>query len=137
MRVTADRWTRPPYDGRVGHVEIWVHPSCSKCAVALDELAEADVPVEQRRYLDEPPTVEELRDVLARLGLQPWDITRTGEPRAVALGMADWPREPDRWVEALAQHPELIQRPILLLDDGTAVVGRDADALRVAVERSR
>ncbi len=114
-----------------------MNPSCSKCAVALDELAEAGVPVEERRYLDDPPTMDELRDVLARLGLQPWDITRTGEPRAVALGMADWPREPDRWVEALAEHPELIQRPILLLDDGTAVVGRDAEALRVAVRRSR
>ena len=114
-----------------------MNPSCSKCAVALDELAGAGVPVEQRRYLDDPPTVEELRDVLERLGLQPWDITRTGEPRARELGMADWPHEPDRWVEALAQHPELIQRPILLLDDGTALVGRDADALQVAVQRSR
>jgi arsenate reductase len=122
---------------KAGHVEIWVNPSCSKCAVALDELAEAGVPVEQRRYLDEPPTVEELRDVLARLGLQPWDITRTGEPRAVELEMADWPRDRDRWVEALAQHPELIQRPILLLDDGTAMLGRDAEALRLAVRRSR
>lgn len=114
-----------------------MNPSCSKCAVALDTLVGAGVPVEQRRYLEEPPTVEELRDVLGRLGLQPWDITRTGDPRAVELEMADWPREPDRWIKALAQHPQLIQRPILLLDDGTAVVGRDAEALQVAVRRSR
>lgn len=118
-------------------MQIWVNPSCSKCAVALDELSEAGVPVEQRRYLEQPPTADELRDVLGRLSLQPWDITRLGEPRAVELGMAQWPREPDRWVEALVSHPELLQRPILLLDDGTALIGRDADTLRTAVQRSR
>ena len=122
---------------KAGRVQIWVNPSCSKCAVAVDELAGAGVAVEQRRYLEQPPTAGELRDVLGRLGLQPWDITRLAEPRAEELGMAQWPRDADRWVEALAQHPELLQRPILLLDDGTALVGRDAEALQTAVERSR
>lgn len=117
-------------------MQMWVNPACSKCAVALDELADAGVPVEQRRYLEQPPTRDELREVLRRLGAEPWDITRLHEPSAVALGMADWPREPERWVEALVQHPELIQRPILLLGDGSALVGRDADALRLAVRRA-
>lgn len=117
-------------------MQMWVNPSCSKCAVALDELADAGVPVEQRRYLDEPPSADELREVLRRLGAQPWDIARLHEPRAVELGMAQWPHQVDRWVEALAQNPELLQRPILLLDDGTALLGRDADTLRLAVRRS-
>ncbi len=118
-------------------MEMWINPSCSKCAVALAELDEADVVVEQRRYLDHPPTADELRDVLRRLSLQPWQVTRLAEPIAVELGMAHWPLDADRWVAALIEHPELIQRPILLLDDGTALIGRDADALRLAVARSR
>lgn len=118
-------------------MEVWVNPACSRCAVALDTLAEAGVEPEQRRYLEQAPTADELRDVLARLRLEPWDITRLAEPTAVELGMAGWPRhadgERDRWVAALARHPVLIQRPILLLDDGTAVVGRTEEALRGAV----
>lgn len=114
-------------------VQIWVNPACSKCAVALDTLAQAGVHVEQRRYLDDTPTAAELRDVLNRLRLAPWDITRMTEPVAVELGMATWPREPDLWIAALTQHPILIQRPILILDDGTAVIGRTEQALRAAI----
>lgn len=117
-------------------MQMWSNPSCSKCAVALDALEGAGVQVEQRRYLDEPPTEQELREVLGRLGAEPWEITRRNERTAVELGMADWPHERERWIAALVQHPELLQRPILLLDDGTAVVGRDAAALRLAVRRS-
>jgi arsenate reductase len=120
-------------------VEVWNNPSCSKCAVARDTLDEARVPYRLRAYLDEPPTEAELTDVLRRLGADPWDVCRTGEPAAKRLGMDEWPRDKDsagRWIDAMVAHPELIQRPILLLDDGSAVVGRTADALGEAVRRS-
>ena len=42
------------------------------------------------------------------------------EPAATARGMADWPRDEaavPRWIDAMVAAPELIQRPILLLDD--------------------
>jgi arsenate reductase len=114
-------------------VEIWVNPACSKCRAAVSLLDEAGAEYTVRRYLDDPPTVDELRTVLERLGLEPWDILRTGEPQARDLGVASWPREEsarDRWLAALAAHPILIQRPIITADDGTAVVGRTDDAVR-------
>ena len=114
-------------------MQIRVNPACSKCAVALDTLAEAGVEPGQRRYLEQAPTAEELRDVLRRLRLQPWDITRLGEPAAAELGIASWPRDRDRWIAALAEHPVLIQRPILLLDDGTALVSRTEQDLYAAI----
>ncbi len=120
-------------------MEIWVNPACSKCAVALDTLAEAGLEPGQRRYLEQAPTTQELRDVLRRLRLEPWDLTRLGEPTAAELGMASWPRDRDRdrdrerWIAALAEHPVLIQRPILLLDDGTALVGRTEQDLHAAI----
>jgi arsenate reductase len=117
-------------------MELWINPSCSKCTSALEELQAADVEFEQRRYLDQPPTEDELTEVLRRLRLDPWDVTRLDEATAVQLGMRDWPLDRQRWIRALVEHPELIQRPILLLDDGTATLGRDADAVRVAVRRS-
>ena len=114
-------------------MEIWLNPACSKCRTAVSLLDAAGAEYTVRRYLDDPPSVDELRDVLARLGLEPWDITRTGETVAIELGLRDWSRDAasrDRWIDALAAHPELIQRPIITADDGTAVVARTDDAVR-------
>ncbi len=121
-------------------MEMWNNPSCSKCAAARDTLGEARIPVRLRAYLDDPPTAAELTEVLRRLDAQPWDICRTGEPAAVALGMPDWPRDEaavPRWIEAMVAEPQLIQRPILLLDDGSALVGRTPEALDEAVRRAK
>lgn len=112
-------------------MEIWLNPQCSKCRAATSALDEAGVEYTVRRYLDDPPTVDELAEVLERLGLEPWDITRLGEPSATAV--ADLPRTPDarpRWLAALATDPRLVQRPIITADDGTTVVGRDPESLR-------
>lgn len=114
-------------------MEIWVNPACSKCRSAVSMLDAAGADYTVRRYLDDPPTPEELTAVLDRLGLEPWDITRTNEAVAKELGLASWPRTPAtrrRWIDALAAHPELIQRPIITADDGTTVVARTPDAVR-------
>ena len=114
-------------------MEIWVNPKCSKCRAAVSLLDEAGADYTVRRYLEDPPTAQELRDVLARLGLEPWDIARTDEAVARELGMKTWGRtqdDRDRWVEAMTAHPILIQRPIITANDGTAVVGRSPDAVR-------
>jgi arsenate reductase len=114
-------------------VEIWVNPRCSKCRSAVSLLDEAGVAYTVRRYLDEPPTPAELDAVLQRLGLDPWDITRTGEKVAAELGLKSWPRTPDartRWIDALAANPVLIQRPIITADDGTTLVARDEESVR-------
>ncbi|MET9341143.1 MULTISPECIES: arsenate reductase family protein [unclassified Nonomuraea] len=114
-------------------MEIWINPDCSKCRSALSILDAAAADYTVRRYLEDPPTADEIRDVLSRLGLEPWDITRTGEARAVELGMNDWPRDPhdrESWIRALADNPILIQRPIITADDGSAVIGRNEEAVR-------
>ncbi|MFD1939899.1 MULTISPECIES: arsenate reductase family protein [Nonomuraea] len=114
-------------------MEIWINPDCSKCRSALSVLDAAAVGYTVRRYLEDPPKEHEIRDVLVKLGLEPWDITRTGEARAADLGLHDWPRDSrsrDRWIRALAENPTLIQRPIITADDGSAVVGRTEQAVR-------
>lgn len=114
-------------------MEIWINPACSKCSSALTLLDADGAQYTVRRYLEQPPTVEELNQVLQRLQLEPWDITRLGEPDAARLGMDAWKRDAahrDRWLQALADQPILIQRPIITADDGTAVVGRSPDAVR-------
>jgi arsenate reductase len=117
-------------------VEIWVNPACSKCRAATAALDDAGVEYTVRRYLEEPPTRLELEQVLARLGLEPWDITRTAEDGARQAGLGDLPRDAahrDRWLDALVADPRLLQRPIITADDGTTVVGRDPESLAKVV----
>lgn len=119
-------------------MEIWINPACSKCRSALTLLDAEGADYTVRRYLEDVPGEDEIRDVLARLGLEPWDITRTQEAAAKELGLKDWPRDEssrDRWITALAEHPKLIQRPIITADDGTAVVARTEEAVREALSR--
>ncbi|WP_461031391.1 ArsC/Spx/MgsR family protein [Streptomyces mayteni] len=114
-------------------MEIRINPACSKCRSALTLLDAEGARYTVRRYLEQPPTIAELAEVLGRLGLEPWDITRLAEPEAVRLGMDGWERDAahrDRWLLALAEQPVLIQRPIITADDGTAVVGRSPEAVR-------
>ena len=119
-------------------MEIWINPACSKCRSALHLLDEAGANYTVRRYLDDVPTEDEIRAVLERLGLEPWDITRTQEAVAKELGLKEWARDAgsrERWIAVLAAHPKLIQRPIITADDGTAVVARTDEAVRDALSR--
>ncbi|WP_280867195.1 arsenate reductase family protein [Streptomyces sp. SAI-127] len=119
-------------------MEIWINPACSKCRSAIGLLDAEGAEYTVRRYLEDVPSEEEIREVLVRLGLEPWDITRTQEAAAKELGLKEWARDDssrDRWITALAEHPKLIQRPIITADDGSAVVGRTEDAVRDALAR--
>lgn len=122
----------------VGAMEIWINPACSKCRSAISLLDAEGAEYTVRRYLEDVPSEDEIREVLDRLGLEPWDITRTQEADAKELGLKEWSRDDssrDRWITALAEHPKLIQRPLITADDGSAVVGRTEDAVRDAMAR--
>ena len=111
-------------------MEVWVTVACSKTRAALEGLQRAGERYETRSCLDEPPTPQEMRDILSRLGAEPWDVAR--EQESTQAGFGGLPRDAahrDDWVAGLVAHPRAIQRPIILLDDGTAVVARDAETL--------
>lgn len=118
-------------------MEIWVNPACSKCRAATAALDEAGVDYTVRRYLDEPPTVAELRDVVGRLGLEPWDVARPKETREAGIDVPRDAEHRDDWLAALVANPRAIQRPIITADDGSAVVARDPDTLADIVDSSR
>jgi arsenate reductase (glutaredoxin) len=118
-------------------MEIWVNPRCTKCRTAVNLLDEAGADYTVRRYLEDPPTAQEIVDVLTKLNLDPWDIARTDESVAKDLGMKSWTRtdaDRERWINAMADNPILIQRPIITADDGTAVVGRSDEAVRSVLD---
>jgi arsenate reductase (glutaredoxin) len=119
----------------MGTVEIWINPACTKCRVAKAELDAAGIDYVERRYLDDPPTTAELSGVIARLGLEPWDIARPAEARAAGIDLPKDAAHREDWIAALVAHPRAIQRPIITATDGTAVVARDADTLAAVVAR--
>ena len=111
-------------------MEIWHNPRCSKSRETLSLIEEAGVDPEVRRYLDEPPSEDQLRSVLAMLGMEPWELVRMGEDVAKELGLRDWPRDDqDRWIAAMVANPKLIERPVVI-DGDRAVVGRPPETVR-------
>lgn len=114
---------------RSSAVELWHNPRCSKSRQAKELLDERGVEYTERRYLTDAPTAEQLDEVLTSLGKEPWEIARLGEPVAGELGLADAPRDRAAWIALMVEHPILIERPILVTDDGRAAVGRPTSAI--------
>jgi arsenate reductase len=110
-------------------VELWHNPRCTKSQQAKALLDDRGVTYVERRYLTNAPTVAELEAVLVALGKEPWEITRMGEPMATELGLRDARKDRAAWIEVLAANPILIERPILVTDDGRAAVGRPTGAI--------
>ena len=110
-------------------MQLWHNPRCSKSRAAKEILDGRGVPYDERRYLDDPPDAESLDRVLAALGKEPWEIARLGEDRACELGLAELPHDRRAWIEIMAANPILIERPILVADDGRAVLGRPPEAV--------
>lgn len=104
-------------------VKIYHNPRCSKSRAALQLIEERGIKPQIVQYLVTPPTADELAALLKVLGIGPRALLRTGEPAYTALGLAR-PDLPDRvLIEAMALHPILIERPIVV-SGKRAVVGR-------------
>lgn len=117
-------------------MELWINPACSKCRTAKAALDEAGIGYTERRYLDEPPTVAELDDLLHRLGLQPWDVARDKEARDAGITLPRDEAHRADWLAAMVAHPRTLQRPIITADDGTATIARDPGTLAEVVARA-
>jgi arsenate reductase len=111
-------------------MEYWHNPRCSKSRAGKELLDDAGTAYTERRYLDDPPTAAELDRVLTALGKEPWDIARTGEDVAKQLGLSSLPHDRAKWIDIMVANPILIERPILVTDDGRAAIGRPTDALK-------
>lgn len=109
--------------------DLFLHnPRCSKSRAALELVREAGLELPVREYLREPLSVDELRRIVRLLGVRPIEIVRRGEAQFVELGLSD--ETPDEDVlRAMAEHPILIERPIVVRGD-RAVVGRPPETVR-------
>lgn len=110
-------------------MELWHNPRCTKSRQAKALLDGRGVTYTERRYLDDPPSAAELDAALTAMGKDPWEIARLGEPVAAELGLRSLAKDRQAWIEVLVANPILIERPILVTDDGRAAVGRPTEAI--------
>ena len=110
-------------------MEYWHNPRCSKSRAGKEILDRAGSTYTVRSYVDDPPTAEELDRVLTALGKEPWEIARMGEDVAKELDLKSLAHDRAAWIEVMVAHPILIERPILIADDGRAALGRPPENL--------
>jgi arsenate reductase len=112
---------------RAVSARIYVNPSCSKCRTALSLLDEHGFQAETILYLDEPPTVADLKRLMELLAIDdPRLMMRTGEPVYAELALDDVVG--DALLEAITNHPILLERPIFVVGD-RAVIARPPERL--------
>lgn len=102
---------------------LYHNPRCSKSRGALELLEARGVQPTVIRYLETTPDAEELARLLARLGISPRQLLRTGEEEYRTLGLADASLSDAELIAAMVAHPRLIERPIFISGD-RAVIGR-------------
>ena len=109
-------------------MRLYHNPHCSKSRGALELLQARGFAPVVVRYLEQPPSASELRELLRMLGMRARELLRSGEDEYRQLGLDDASLEDDALVEAMVRHPRLIERPILV-HDGKAVVGRPVERI--------
>ena len=108
-------------------IEIWHNPRCSKSRQTLALLEERGHEVKVRRYLDDPPRADEIRNTLNLLGISAIGLVRTGEQEFRVLGLSKG-SDDATLVEAMASTPKLIERPVVFAN-GKAAIGRPPEAV--------
>lgn len=106
---------------------LWHNPRCSKSRETLALLEAQGHRPTVRLYLDDPPSADEIRAALSLLGQPAIALVRTGETEFRDLGLGRDASDTDL-IAAMAAHPRLIERP-LLIANGKAALGRPPEAV--------
>jgi arsenate reductase len=102
---------------------LYHNPRCTKSRGALELLQGRGLSPSIVLYLETPPDAAQLRDLLSKLGISARQLLRSGEDDYKTLNLADPSLDDNALIAAMAAHPKLIERPILVVGD-RAVIGR-------------
>ncbi len=109
-------------------VTIYHNPRCSKSRQSLGLIEKSGVAADIVLYLETSPDAAEIKTLLGKLGFDdPRDLMRRGEAIYKELGLKD-EAEPEALIAAMAAHPKLIERPIVV-KGSKAVIGRPPEAV--------
>ncbi|MEO0500902.1 MAG: ArsC/Spx/MgsR family protein [Pseudomonadota bacterium] len=101
-------------------VELWYNAQCGTARTVRAWLDGHGIEYDVRLYLEAPPTLAELRDVLDKADIAAADLLRAKEPLAADLGLRGATDEV-AILTAMAAHPRLINRPVVIADDRAAL----------------
>ena len=104
-------------------MQIFHNPRCSKSRQTLQLIVDAAQEIEVIEYLQNPPTAEQLRNVVALLDLTARDLVREGEVVFRDLDVDLSALSDDAVIELIVANPILMQRPIVV-GNGKAIIGR-------------
>jgi arsenate reductase len=102
---------------------LYHNPRCSKSRGALELLEARGLTPNVVRYLESPLNAAQIKALLGKLGISARQLLRTGEDEYKMLQLADESLSEAQLIDAIAQHPKLMERPILEVGD-KAVIGR-------------
>ncbi|HET9335890.1 MAG TPA: arsenate reductase (glutaredoxin) [Sphingomicrobium sp.] len=97
---------------------IYHNPMCGTSRKTLEILDNEGVDVNVIEYLKAPPTREELKRLYDRAGITPREGLRAKEALAEELGLTRPDVSDDEILDAMMEHPILIQRPLVETDKG-------------------
>lgn len=109
-------------------IRMFHNPRCSKSRATLALLKNQGFEPEITLYLENPPGADELRSILAKLGLTARQLMRKGEKEFRELGLSDESLNEEALLNAMSSCPRLIERPIVLAN-GKAAIGRPPEAV--------
>ncbi len=107
---------------------IYLNPNCSKCRLSMQLLDDKGINPEVTEYLNEPPSIEELKNILDLLSLEPRELMRQHEAPYKELNLADESLSRDALIQAMIDNPVLIERPIII-HNGKATIGRPPEKI--------
>jgi arsenate reductase len=108
------------------NVTIYHNPRCSKSRAALALLQDKGVSPEIVEYVNAPPSADELKRILAMLGMKPRELLRTKE--AKEAGLDDPNLSDDALIAGMVANPIVIERPIVI-SGGKARIGRPPESV--------
>ena len=96
------------------------NPRCGKSRQTLKLLHDRGENVQIVEYLKKCPTFDELKEIIGKTGMKPFEIIRKGESvykeNYKGKDLTD-----DQWIEAMLEHPILIERPLVIKGDKAAL----------------
>ncbi|MFD1801843.1 arsenate reductase (glutaredoxin) [Mixta tenebrionis] len=99
-------------------VTIYHNPRCSKSRETLALLQQHGIEPEVVLYLQQAPDVATLRHLQQALGMSSArELMRSKEAEYLTLGLDDPALSEEQLLAALAAHPRLLERPIVVKQD--------------------